>query len=910
VSAVTVDELYERFAGAIRTAALDAVADAVRLTPAGLRKALTRRLTDGYRDLASGAGHEVHLALEVARAGVAESPREAARSIDGAALYARIAGVAEPQELLFTLVAGRGRTWLAALASALVRSPRYGPSLCWHLAHTLVRRDLAERPAAPEYVQLVLRSYPWADIPLEAEKDDQLAGLVDELLRTPGVGHVIGRWDWSFVPEGPVTDEFREKLRLGRERGWQQLLAIVGGDDAVRRPGVIDDCLAGLAGGLPVADAPGLAAILGRLSVTLDEAAARQARYAALLLSDAPTAVRAASDQLPRLLEAGFLEADTILDVTPDVFARKEKVRVRAHVSLVRDAVTAGVVDGGTAARLLADAIDPARTDLAEEAARLVVRWAKDLAPEDLTAVRVRLAQAVPEPWPALRRALGPLATEQSLAVAQDLRASAPVDLPEPGRVEPVASLDELMVLLEEELIVRPTAIAVERALDGMNRFRDPGELFGVARLERLVAPMGRSQLNRDVELVIRAWCGEKVSGLRPGGVRRGWTYAEADVPVGAVIDHRSPDGVVRWHQDVPIWRPAYLVHRRISLVRLPHFASRPAPLLSLPTAEDGTIDAEAFIDRAHRRAAAGLRAEAHDLGTALLRIRPEDRATLAASGVLQPETADLLALLDREPRWTWTTVEEPQYNGRRLDRPVQRWLDPEAPVGSMDDPVRAWLDCSTVVSQRGDRMEDDGWHRPLPRHVDMWALTLPSHPNLLAAHVQGGWGWAMPSVLATSRSPWGPPVATLVVNLMRDDEAETRLRVAEVLARAAGHGFLVSHVLGDAMRLLLHPETRSHVKDGLGHETRPNLNRVAGVLADAARIDDRAARLILDTLVPELPWLLAEKGGQEFVGLAAATAERLRVRVTAPPEVVALAESRSASRTAAEARRLVAAGV
>src|SRR4051812_22882834 len=54
---------------------------------------------------------------------------------------------------------------------------------------------------------------------------------------------------------------------------------------------------------------------------------------------------------------------------------------------------------------------------------------------------------------------------------------------------------------------------------------------------------------------------------------------------------------------------------------------------------------------------------------------------------------------------------------------------------GSLDDPVRAWLDTGTVVSQVAVRSRADA------HDAGLWALTLPHHPDVLAAHLQTSLG-------------------------------------------------------------------------------------------------------------------------------------------------------------------------
>ena len=121
----------------------------------------------------------------------------------------------------------------------------------------------------------------------------------------------------------------------------------------------------------------------------------------------------------------------------------------------------------------VADALDPGRSDVAESLAATLGRWSSTLAPAQRDELRATIEAAVPQPWPALRRALGPLAPEPVAAAPTPVVAVPdPVDLGTPDAVAPVADLDELLVLMEETLPVRTTAVELERALDAMVRFR------------------------------------------------------------------------------------------------------------------------------------------------------------------------------------------------------------------------------------------------------------------------------------------------------------------------------------------------------------------------------------------------------------------------------------------------------
>ncbi len=950
--------MYDEFASAIRAGDHRACIDLAAHMPASLRKPLSeelrRRSLELLQDHGSAPPESVARAYQFAIAGVEPAARTAAGHLRFVSVRAD-----EPSgavDATVDLVAVRTRGWLSQFADALLAQQS---AHSWRVAHALVCRGLAERPARPEYVVGVLWATRPSDLPDASRRDPQLATLVSEMLRTPGVAHQVLSWEeqLEWVRDQHAAPARRSEAAVELKEGWRGLVDVLSACEG--RDGAIDACLAGLSGGLPDSDAPGLAAIHDHLELTVPEIVRRQERYARLLVVDAAAAYRTGLVTLRAILAAGDLDGGALLDVSPNVLVRREKTRVRDHLRLLRDAVAAGAVDASGAARIVANSLDGDRTDLAVEAARLLAGWGGALDPDAVAELRGLVSSAVPEPWPALRRALGVLAADDEAdsrpgrtASASYGAATAPVDLPGPGRVEPVADCEELLVLLEEVLTQRPTAMDVERALDGMNRFREPAAVARSGRVDRMLSAVALSNLTDDVIDVVRAWCGVRTPPLRPGDVRIGTVTSRDDVPPDASVietgtraittwvpsEQGSPGSVVDpfsgghehlatvhhpyvvWRRHEPAWHPRHLVYRRLARLRLAHFEAAPAPLLALPTSEDGTVSAEAVIERLHRRAAAGLGTEPHDLGTALLRIQPADRDALLASGHLRPETAERVSLVGRTPAWvrgvtTRATTFDGLSNVSHGWAPVGVWLDRNAPHGSPDDPVRGWLDTSSLEDRWSDYPANlDA--RVFPHFVSLWALAVPSHVDILAAHLQrtmlsplADHREAAPDAvraLGLSRGRWGAPAATVLLLAASAEDVGMRTVAAEVLAEVTRRGQLVGSVLGEALVTVVGPNAGPWGDRVAAH---PKLTRVAGVLADATRIDDMAARTVLDGVVPTLGLMHAQAGGYEIVALAAAAAERLRLRVEVPAEIAALAAGRSSSRTAAEARRLVAAG-
>lgn len=828
----------------------------------------------------------------------------------------------------------RGGRWLERFAASLVASANRNAAVAWRLVSALVDAGLIEPPAHPNYRSDVLWAFRWEDLPDLVAADPKLAGRLRELFRTPGVGLGLGRR--AHRPGRPQPGD-APRASAYQDAAWSGLLAAWGSDDADRRPSLLDDCLTALSGSLPERDAPGFIEIHRRLEPTIEEAAERQGRYLTLLLSPVTGTVALARTQLRRLLDEGRLDGDGLAEVTTDVLLRREKVVVREHLRLLTDAVAAGALDPGACADAVAPALDPERMDIAILVARLLRRCVRST-----PHLRERLAQdvtaAVPHPSPDLREALGPLAVApQAEASPSGKRAapaaSLPVDLPGPGLLEPLRDLAGLTALLEEMHTTGATALDVERVIDAIARIR-PERPVAQDLVRALVArPRGVPVLLD----VLRSWAGWKTPDAPSVVFRTGGSLDRSDVPEGAeVTEHRQMvrphvfEGDLEtdahevvsyvWRLAVPAWTPRHLVSSRMQELRRAHLRRPPAPLLATPTHDDGSLTVDVFLARLHERAATGLGAEPHDLGAALLRLRPEERAALMDSGHLRPETAERLAVVGTPFEWRYGAVAvSPRWWPGRDDA-CALWQAANSPRGAPDDPVRAWLDTEQLGRMWWDLTTGSGRaDTTVETAVGLWALTLPSHPDVLGAHLQHLVAWAIDNkyadvsgvmaLVGTSRARWGPPAAHAVVVGGTTMSARARAAAAEALALAARRGVVSAPVLAEALAAVLDPAAAPLTTDGYGRGMRAKVNRVAGTLADASGIDDGTGRLVLDAVASVLDPLSGLRGGVAFVELAAQLAERLRVRVDLPPALAAIAAGRSASRTAQEARRLAAAG-
>jgi len=401
-----------------------------------------------------------------------------------------------------------------------------------------------------------------------------------------------------------------------------------------------------------------------------------------------------------------------------------------------------------------------------------------------------------------------------------------------------------------------------------------------------------------------------------------------ADAPEGATLRRpaeealrsTTPPKAWLWEVVEPTQTPQFLLYRRLVGVGLGHVTGGALGLLATPTSTSGTISGDAFLSRLgqHRRLACNPRVR--DLRTALLRIEPADR-----DGVLRSITSgsvhEGLTLLLAEPQWRrevarlrggFTTV-----NDERADAAVWQSVDP--PQGAPDDPVCGWLNTRSLVEHWGDH----GFRRALKTgataDLTMWALTLPSHPDLVATHLQPELTrWVdeadadisgVLTALALSRRPFSGPASSALVWAAGFRNTRTRSAAAEAIGTAVRHGTLAGHDLGRELLAVLGPNAGPFPMGDSYEVLQPPLSRVMKTLTDASRLNDHAGFAVLAAVTELLGVAPDLKGGFAVVELAAQLAERYRVHVDLPAPLAAIASSRSSSRTAQEARRLAAAG-
>ncbi|GEL97801.1 hypothetical protein [Cellulomonas terrae] len=881
----------ETISRAIIAADQAAVVEAVAPLPAGRRSDVGSAL---YTVVPStGLDSEQTAAFAIARLGTATEAWDMASSL--ASLLAVPATEAPPAVL--DLFRARGRRWTDSVVRGLFRPDWYRGEV-WRAVAALVQADLADEPDSPAWATWSLHAYPWEDLPGRVRSDPQLARSLRHAFDVPGAGLVLSVCASTQRPESLVE-------------------ALTGGTDEGRAD-VLDALIGTLGNPFTENDLRGWKEFAGWLAPTDDELAGHAASVVALLAAPSRVSVGWAQAALAR--DGVRCDAESLVDVSDAVLARPDKGLVRAQLRLLQRRYAEGDLAADSLVRVLAQGLDPDRPDLARATAAVLREALPAAGPEARRDVVAVIDARFSGTGDALRTELG-LPAGASAAVAEPIAPPTPVDLPRAGAVESVRDVDELVDLLARIPVGDSAPEDLERALDGLVRFR-PEDARTLTALTHTFHPDQPTLTAPDWTMaasfvdLVRAWLGVPVGAAVDGVRRRGGSIDRPeDAPPGAAVAPEPwASGTLTWRE--PSWVPPMLTYRR--MVELRAVVGSGALLLSTPTSSDGSIDGEALVRRLAQAPESGARWAPHDVGTALLRLEPSTRAELEAVGALSlhelvsASTADALRTLGVEDRWVRETMDRPFTHYAPAGR-VTGWFVPGSARGAPDDPVLGWLDTSTVRTGWHDHFSVVDWHDARwgagPRH---WATVLVHDPDLLGAHLLPLLSMyadrpradLLPVLraLGSSRAPLHGPASAALVRLAAFRDVTVRTGAAEALAGAARSGRLDADVLGEELLALLVPDA-----DGVADDLPPKLNRLVETLTDAARIDDHAEAAVLGALRVLMTGAHRLRGSADAVELTAQLAERRGIGVELPEGLAAVAASRSSSHLAVAARRLAA---
>ncbi len=782
-------------------------------------------------------------------------------------------------------IADRPAPWRRKFARAM-ESHRVGQTWLAHLE--LAKQGIL--PSPRELTAAAIVDLPWKQLPNLREKHPEVGDMIDGLWTTRGAGRAIDKKGRIYA--GRTRHETAEDSATRIADEWRGLLAAWGADDVTRRPQVLDACLSALAGagGDSTVDLRGWLHVHERLEPTETELVTRQARYVELAAS-APSMSAALGRAVSlQLLKSGQLNADLIVEATPDCLLRSEKGAVREWVSLCESAVATGAIDPARAAPLLLEAESSLPRGTETQVTRVLAKWGG--APASPT--HTSPAWTPPEPG-TLRR---------------------------PSPVAPLTDIGELQDTLLSLQRGESDPIDEERAVDGILRFREPDAALTTHLLRAGYEMAG-------LQALVERWLGRETPRRGWGRRRRVVHFSSADeVPEGTQAELKTITHHPTRHYEVwlaewveTIWSPAHLTGARLSDVS-DLLVGGPVESLAMPTHTHGGIDADTFLHRYRERAKLGAPPGRRELASALLRLDPSERAeTLHAIGVAHPP-GTWANVFDAPPALE-RTVASPLWYLHRQRRSVGElalWTSASTfDTHDDDDPLRWWLDPGTAVLSWGDRIDP---HQTYVQagHLAGWVLQLPWHPDVAAAHLQPEFMCSVANVdvdlspavdqLSQVRTPVGAQTADILGWAATHANKRTRAAAAEALALLGQGGLLRARDLSETLLRLVGPDAGPflHVAPhtySYQYPEPPKLSRIASTLKDASRIDEHGERLVLDTVVGCLPQLKEMRGSVALLEIAAEIAERRGIRVELPEPLRSLADGKARTRLADEARRL-----
>ncbi|NUW31645.1 hypothetical protein HTZ77_09420 [Nonomuraea sp. SMC257] len=626
--------------------------------------------------------------------------------------------------------------------------------------------------------------------------------------------------------------------------------------------GVVGRLLRDGQNGLPV-----LANLHDWLAPDLDETAERAKDYVRLLPPAPVPVAESAVARLRALDEAGRLEEELFAEAVEALTFRPEPRLLRAVLSWLGS--TAGPRAAGradVALRALAEIIGHEALVLQERAVRLAVPLAPVAGEEGREAIREAAATLPAELRERIAAAYGELPEEDEPA------APALVAPPAPQLPPPVASTEELARELAGFRGQHDDAYTFERLLAGLAEWshRAPDALREALRpwWEQSRDYYGQNLDDEAEYLLNRAFLAFAAPEESRGITADNW-------PNGSSPDCGPIDRLYR--------------ARAFELVAVFEGGAGYPVLLAAPTSGTGHVDPEVLLDRLALLEASGARALPADLAQALLRLpRDVDAATAARARTFTSDAGRACA--------AWMS-------GDRLPDPAVS-CEPfsTSDYWSTHKSIRVAL---TLPAMEGLDTVWSGYYPDLP---NWWALALPSHRELAAAHLLPQLAHAVEAKsgvaavlcdLARCDGPAGTATAYALAYGMGHADPASRSSTADALLTLAARGETPVEALGAALAELV---TQGYLK----------LNRVAAALEETTRAGGHeVVWAVAACLLPSLlPSPLPADGERPRAGLAdlmaaAATAARPAKARADLPALAAMASRKGSSRVVQEARRL-----
>ncbi|WP_380169599.1 DUF6493 family protein [Jannaschia sp. R86511] len=795
---------------------------------------------------------------------------------------------------------GEPREGWPVVGAVLDRRPPWLPDLVQRLAEHVAWRgydgipvDVVEairraaglpRPTGAAYLTGVVAHIggsPGTDLPRLLREDDELRGLLPEMLATGDVGTLMSWRQTVHELDGHGGVSTRPALR---EQTWPGAVALLVAEGALDRDHLVGAALDALLQGGTRGHVGGVLAVHEALGPTTEDAVRHLGAYVALVADGPGTAASVALRLLREADDAGRVDLATALDVARAALSRPEKGMATATLTWLQRLARRSpdrVDDVAVAAGV---ALQHERRDVQENAlaalAKLVprcradtVRQLREAAEDTAPVLQARVAEVlgVPDDGPGLA---APAAPADAGGLPGDLAVEA--DL-----VAPVRDLRDLVEAAAEHVETHDP-LAGERVLDALSRF---------AAADREGVRTALRPLRRRLGYESAPWrpAGFEWDRSERGPVER--LLREVLTPAEAAGRGHIAEGLWGWAPPGGI--DGCTGARVLELGALIKGAVSGA-LLASPTRVTGAVDPGAALDRLRAWADRGLDPGPLDLQQLWLRLPP------GSDGLAQ----DLRAVGSAASQWLAVAVEHGRPVIEVVPATVRRRCHPwsthpgesgcgDAPVADVLRPgagapeLLARAGTVTVGSRSGGhattlpgRVGDVGsyWERDgLARPLEL-LLALPQHRDVVAAHLVvrllettavgvPGVTQTLP-LLPLAGGPTGVGTALAIGWSAAAADAEVATASADAIRGFARAGGLDGDAAGATIGGLLAWPTVSPV-------------RVARTLTDAARADPAAQRLVWQIVAAALPALISSgrRGTLDLVVLAADLAQQTGAR-------------------------------
>ncbi len=552
-------------------------------------------------------------------------------------------------EAALRILSDRRPEWLPELVE-LVCDEEEALNARWDLIRRLVREGYCRAPESPRYIHRMIEG-------VQSEAASKNTPLARVLLDDPGLlDHEI--WRIFDTEPGPRTIHLLAARTEGypAEYTWEGALAQLAGEGKISRDRLLDGALDGLSRDMHDMRARWFVALHDRLEPTLDERAARSARYVDFLGSRNPSTVDFALKVIKELLKAGRLDPGGVVDRLAPAFHARTKGTLKQALSVLDLAVrnsgehalkTRAVLVAAEGLVHEATDVQAAILDFIERHGTTGEKPLHDLLAARLDAIAGSLRSRL-EAWleldkvqtrestlddreelfaraRALDERLACLAgIPEALAALRGERSDLPAltfdgtEIPrlDPNRrLEPIDDLDTLIELCSR-LVENPARTEdVDRCVDAISRLCDRRPIDFYKR----TAPLETRLRQRLAEQH-----GMSNYALRSFAVvARSWLTGEVPSP---------PPFDRSWALNAFISAFVFGLARRVA-------RAEAAPLLSAPTHSGGWIEPRELVVRYRERCSLPIASEPADLILALLRLAPDNRsAALADAGALEGE--------------------------------------------------------------------------------------------------------------------------------------------------------------------------------------------------------------------------------------------------------------------------------